>query len=70
MQYFLQIDCDKQYHDIQFLCEYNLPFSHETNLSLDVMCDIPWTFFSNVCILLKELNVLDFKDAPTVSGTF
>ena len=63
--------CFQKIVNQSFLCEYNLPHKHPTiTLQLDVMCDIPWTFFSNSCILLKELRMLNTKQVPMVSGMY
>ena len=53
---------------MQFLCEYNLLQSKHNRVDLDVMCAIPWTYFSGTCILLKEMTNKKTKYLSAVSG--
>ena len=48
---------------MNFLCEYSVSFASEFAMSLEsgTICEIPWTYYRGMCILLK-LNSTDAVD--------
>ena len=52
---FCQIDCETNFTDIRFLCEYELPVVKSAPvIAVGVVCRIPWTYYNGTCILLKR----------------
>ena len=61
-----QFNCFQPVAHMVFLCEYELPRIHHIKIIASIMCELPWTFYNNVCILLSTLRSRQHKQLRNI----